>query len=493
MHTCVSPDAISVRTTYADAPSLCVYTFLCERQQSNSDEIGLVFGIEEDEVTVENAFVLEDHKLGVAFSAGPQLFRQARTRFHELNPLLLRHADNDDAELATELIDCTRAVLLISADFYTAWNTRYAALCHRHTCVSIRNTCGTKMSALNRTISSKELVCRGMLDALAETRFCDLVFTLHPKSIDTWAYRRWLATRLLSSSPSSFSLTGNEEALNEFYQRQLSVCALLAEQKPRNYHAWSFRHWIVSQLPLAALEREAVSMQQWCATHITDHSGWNHRQHVVTVQLRRWSTAPDQDVSLSYQQRTKGVLVEEYAFLSKIMSAYPAHEALWCHRRFVVQLVLRELVTSRKGGSYSDAAALAILNKRVGELEAQVRLAEANAHSDTGTSPSGAKALSSGWRDIETSLCDFKTNDNDDDDHGSQLQVLLAMISEVEIAWGFGSRYSRRFALWSLERVLQVCSSSPSAAAELRGLAYALRECLRPHDPLLQDLWENKH
>lgn len=492
MHTCVSVDVISVRATYADTPSLCIYTFLCERQQSNSDEIGLVFGIAEDEVTVENAFVLEDHKLGVAFSAGPQLFRQARTRFHELNPLLLlHHADNDDAELAMELIDCTRAVLLISADFYTAWNTRYATLYHRHTCVSICNTCETKMSALNRTINSKELVCRGALDALAETRFCDLVFTLHPKSIDTWAYRRWLATRLLSSSPSSFSLTGNEEALNEFYHRQLSVCALLAEQKPRNYHAWSFRHWIVSQLPLAALEREVVSMQQWCAMHITDHSGWNHRQHVVTVLLRRWSTARDQDVSLSYRQRAKGVLVEEYAFLSKIMGAYPAHEALWCHRRFVVQLVLQELVTFRKGGSYSDAAALAILNKRVSELEARVRLGEANAHSDTGASPSGAEALSSGWQDIETSLYDLKASDNDDD-HGSRLQVLLAMISEVEIAWGFGSRYSRRFALWSLERVLQVCSSS-SSAAELHSLAYALRECLSSHDPLLQDLWENKH
>lgn len=333
-------------------------------------------------------------------------------------------------------------------------------------------------------------MCRGVLDALAETRFCDLVFTLHPKSIDTWAYRRWLATRLLSSPASllSSSRGDEEETLNAFYQRQLSACGLLAEQKPRNYHAWSFRHWIVSQLPLAVLGRELVDTQQWCATHITDHSGWNHRQHVVNVLLRRWSTALETDPdALTYGQRVKGLVVDEYTFLSKIMGAYPAHEALWCHRRFVMQLVLRELCGPTKGNI--DAAGLAVLNKRVVELDAKARLAtEADTHADPGASTGGAEALSTGWQGIEASLRDLEASDGN---HTySQLQVLLAMISEVEIAWGFGSRFSRRFALWSLERVLQLSSSS--SVDELESLARTLRAALSSHDPLLQDLWENR-
>ncbi|KAI9907789.1 hypothetical protein PsorP6_004588 [Peronosclerospora sorghi] len=38
-------------------------------------------------------------------------------------------------------------------------------------------------------MSRKVFVTRGWLDAQDKMRFTDLIFTLHPKSIDTWAYR----------------------------------------------------------------------------------------------------------------------------------------------------------------------------------------------------------------------------------------------------------------------------------------------------------------
>ncbi|GLE04872.1 hypothetical protein PINS_up013853 [Pythium insidiosum] len=81
------------------------------------DEIGLIFGLEIDDLTVDNAFVLAEHKLGVAFCAGPLIFRAARTRFHALRSAAT-------AENAAELLLCTRAILLICADCYTAWNAR---------------------------------------------------------------------------------------------------------------------------------------------------------------------------------------------------------------------------------------------------------------------------------------------------------------------------------------------------------------------------------
>lgn len=37
--------------------------------------------------------------------------------------------------------------------------------------------------------SRKSFVTRGWLYAQEEVKFTNLVFTLHPKSIDTWAYR----------------------------------------------------------------------------------------------------------------------------------------------------------------------------------------------------------------------------------------------------------------------------------------------------------------
>ncbi|KAG3044385.1 hypothetical protein PI124_g24758, partial [Phytophthora idaei] len=139
------------------------------------------------DLTPETAFVLENHKLGVAFAAGTPLFQAARVQFHPLNALLQQEAaeitQSEDNQRRSQLLHCTRAILLISADFYTTWNTR------------------------------KSFVTRGWLDAQDEAQFTNLVFTLHPKSIDTWAYRRWLAIRLCES------LSGEE--LRVFYEQQI--------------------------------------------------------------------------------------------------------------------------------------------------------------------------------------------------------------------------------------------------------------------------------
>lgn len=93
-----------------------------------SDEVGLLFGVEQSDLTPETAFFLEEHKLGVAFAAGIPLFQAARTQFHPLNALLQQGADeiieSEDNGRRAQLLHCTRAILLISADFYTAWNTR---------------------------------------------------------------------------------------------------------------------------------------------------------------------------------------------------------------------------------------------------------------------------------------------------------------------------------------------------------------------------------
>jgi hypothetical protein len=104
---------------------------------------------------------------------------------------------------------------------------------------------------------SKAFVANGWLDIQDEVQFTNLVFTRHPKSIDTWAYqcvygqglghvhcwtltmvscccRRGLAVRLCGS------LSG--DALREFFEQQIEVCSRLAELKTRNYHARGFHN-----------------------------------------------------------------------------------------------------------------------------------------------------------------------------------------------------------------------------------------------------------
>lgn len=382
------------------------------------DEIGLLLAAEDDdeELTAETAFMLAEHKLGVALSAGPLVFRAARTRFHQLNSLL--HNGNNADDFKDELLACTRAIVLISADFYTAWNTR------------------------------KEYVRRGWLEAHREVEFTNLVFSLHPKSIDTWAYQRWLATRLCEE------LEGDREALDAFFVAQVTVCATLTERTPRNYHAWSFRHWIVSHFDLAQLERELVAMRKWCETHLMDHSGWNHRQHTIRCVLA--NSTKDGETALK-------LLLNELAFLSKILAGYPRYEALWCHRRFVIESILSHVPVDLAHDKSVDLLATLIAGVE-GDSQPQV----------------DDEKLMAAWERVHSRLA-------------SRL-IASGVIEDVAVAWKCGrdNRFARRYALWSLHRLDGKLPASEEASKEaMARVTDAMRCCLASDDALLDDLWRS--
>ncbi|KAE8887022.1 hypothetical protein PF003_g29084 [Phytophthora fragariae] len=394
------------------------------------DEVGLLFGIEQSDLTPETAFFLDEHKLGVTFAAGIQLFQAARTQFHALNALLQQEAADittaEDNGRRAQLLHCTRAVLLISADFYSAWNTR------------------------------KSFVTRGWLDALDEVKFTNLVFTLHPKSIDTWAYRRWLAIRLCES------LSGDD--LRVFFDQQIEVCSRLAEQKPRNYHAWSFRHWIVSRLPLDLTLKELDAMETWCRTHVTDHSGWNHRQHALNELTKRYRGDGDVD------DVVRNLVLAEYQFVLNIMAPYPTHEALWCHRRYVVQRLLQQATSD--SASFDQVPVDDELTFRVRGIVSDAKPVTVD-----------TAALVASWNDS------FKQLKSGSMDWHSVLSVIL---QEVETAWSCGNKFSRRYAAWCLARLrvfLRGRGQGEALACELSLLATTLQKHLVQEDSALEDLW----
>ncbi|OQR82081.1 Drug/Metabolite Transporter (DMT) Superfamily [Thraustotheca clavata] len=226
------------------------------------DEIGLVF-LEDP----EEAFVLEDHKLGIALDVLPTLHKQGKEAF------FASRTEND----TQRIIQASRAILLVCADYYTAWNAR------------------------------KKLLVQGHLDMLEEFKFMNLVLSHHSKSIDTWAHRRWMLDRFIPLSKDA-----------EFLQKELALCLRLTELYPRNYHAWSYRYRICCYLAHDELVKEFDANQLWCERHVADHSGWNHRQLLLNLLL------PSSGQSL---------LLQEFAFHSALLKVYFDREALWCYRR----------------------------------------------------------------------------------------------------------------------------------------------------------------
>ncbi|CCI47252.1 unnamed protein product [Albugo candida] len=257
------------------------------------DEVGYIL----DEAS--QSFQLHSHKLAIALRVAPQLFREGRDEFHSLNSNL-NVPQVPDAILA-RLSNATRAIVLISPDFYSAWNTR------------------------------RKLVGRSYLTLNEELKFCTLVLLFHPKSIDTWAYRRWLS-----------ACRPTEEHF-AYLKEEIELCEIIAERYPRNYHAWSYRHWIWLQITgmnkhksaqQTLIKEEMEMMNMWCKSHLMDGSGWNHRALLVSSALKiEW-------VANVMKKSAEMILSAEYEYISQLLSAYPKHEALWYHRRFVIQQYL---------------------------------------------------------------------------------------------------------------------------------------------------------
>jgi hypothetical protein len=190
-------------------------------------------------------------------------------------------------------------------------------------------------------------------------------------------------------------------------------------------------------------------MHQWCSTHIKDHSGWNHRQYILRICLRQ-----------QHQERWNKwkLLTNEYNFLSEILALYPEHEALWCHRRFVVQGLLNQL-----------------------HDESQI---EISPNSQGSVDPASILHVSQRWKEIHTILVkEFR----------SMIRV-QALFEEISLAWSLeDNRFGRRYALWILEQFSNCCT---------KDLFQKIHEQFCPQlahkDPLLKELWvakieENKY
>ncbi|CAH1254295.1 PTAR1 [Branchiostoma lanceolatum] len=286
--------------------------------------------------------VVENNKLGIETWCLELIFPYAHDK-------VLRARGRDDrgrkikvSRSARSLLEATRAVLLVQADCLTAWNIR------------------------------KELVEAEDLKCTQDLKFAALVLTKHPKSSETFAHRRWLLKQIIqkttstSVQPSPIAQASHtnglvagdqassgaavEQPLNtqhgtkaggtklpcdeKLLETELTVCQSSAERYPSNYYAWTHRAWVVENVARChykILMKELCDNRHWISRHISDHSGLQYRQFLLT-QLATHFRLED-----ALQDEFLPVLTAEFELLTDLITAFPGHEALWYHRRYVFQ------------------------------------------------------------------------------------------------------------------------------------------------------------
>ncbi|XP_078369018.1 protein prenyltransferase alpha subunit repeat-containing protein 1-like [Oculina patagonica] len=259
--------------------------FICDPKIEEFDIIPCIHCQEEQNNEQEVPFIIVDHKLGIKSWCIKPLFLFAYEK------LMRSHKEEKDCNLSvTATVQLSRAVLLVNAECYTAWNRR------------------------------KEMISTGTLSAEYDMRFSALVLSKHPRSAETFAHRRWTIIQLEKQK-------GQSEFIQCCLRHELGVSLRAAESYADNYTAWSHRAWLVERFihdKKKKLFCELQVMRLWAERHISDNCGFHYRQ-VLLTHLKR----------LCSKSELVHLLLSELDFTSDLIVTYPGHEVVWCHRRFV--------------------------------------------------------------------------------------------------------------------------------------------------------------
>ncbi|RZF34510.1 hypothetical protein LSTR_LSTR011752 [Laodelphax striatellus] len=213
--------------------------------------------------------IVESHCLGLESWCVKHVYCHAYSRVMEARQQKRR---KEDPERIGNLLT---VALIINPDVSTMWNMR------------------------------RELVMTSHLDPNSELHFTSVVLSRKPKSGDIFSYRRWLIKNvLMNDSPTNSSYLSDE----------LHISTLAAERYSNNYHAWNHRMWCLGEL-LATLDADSSAdllasewsmSRSWIATHVSDYSGFQYRQQVLSkildICIERFQTESDKVLRINLQR-----------------------------------------------------------------------------------------------------------------------------------------------------------------------------------------------
>ncbi|XP_020421657.1 protein prenyltransferase alpha subunit repeat-containing protein 1-B isoform X2 [Prunus persica] len=307
--------------------------------RNQSDEVGFVhpsqfFKLNEeaghslpssDSTADENSvFWNEDHKLGIStqvllplYKASKDAFMTANRQFKELNSTSdVSGAENSlctslslDDSIESAIMKHSRALLLLSCDFGTAWHSRKIVVLEKH-----------KLSSL-----------------LDELLLSALVLSYSPKSEYAWSHRKWVIK----------SISEKCSTLPEIVTKESELVEKIAEKSKMNYRAWNHRCWLVSYMTREQLLHELKRSRNWANLHVADHSCFHYRSLMLKILEDR---CYEQEISSSgYSVEIYLLWKDELDWDEMLIKRYIGREALWLHRRFLSLFWIKHFLTDHTG------------------------------------------------------------------------------------------------------------------------------------------------
>ncbi|KAK9175196.1 hypothetical protein WN944_027202 [Citrus x changshan-huyou] len=247
----------------------------------------------EDKDHESTSFWIRDHKLGISTQILIPVYKAAKHAFMSAlrqykTPGYFSGKSQDDT-LAIEVMIHSKALLLLSCDFATAWNSR------------------------KLIVSNKQL----LTILMDELRLSALVLSYSPKSEQAWSHRRWVINMI----------SRNCSTLQWIIERESELVEKIAE-----------------------VLNELKKSRNWSGLHVADNSCFHYRRRLMLRNLEGFCHIQDNNSS-GYFVETCQAWKEEVDWNESLIKRYVGREALWLHRRFLSLYLIKHIATHLLGVS----------------------------------------------------------------------------------------------------------------------------------------------
>ncbi|KAJ2345569.1 CAAX geranylgeranyltransferase alpha subunit, partial [Coemansia sp. RSA 2618] len=124
----------------------------------------------------------------------------------------------------------------------------------------------------------KRLVEELQADISEELDWVSEISRKFPKNYQLWHHRESLVTRLWAPRE-ALQLSEDQRVVNPVIRRELQFLSTAIDEDSKNFHAWSYRQWLVSKYEL--WEQELVFVNTMISQDVRNNSAWNQRYFVV--------------------------------------------------------------------------------------------------------------------------------------------------------------------------------------------------------------------
>nr|ODN91605.1 geranylgeranyl transferase type-2 subunit alpha [Cryptococcus depauperatus CBS 7855] len=200
-----------------------------------------------------------------------------------------------------EALGKTSQLLDQNPEYYTIWNYRRDIL-----------------QALFPALTPKDVVSQLSNDLRLTTSY----LLVHPKVYWIWNHRRWC----LESVPNGPDNT--QEWRKIFWDGELKLVEKMLDADARNFHAWAYRSYVLSSLPVQRpLNEELDYTQSKIESNFSNFSAWHYRAKTLA---KIW------DKNQTSEEEIRKTKDAEFELVTQALWTDPGDQSGWLYHQWLV-------------------------------------------------------------------------------------------------------------------------------------------------------------